>query len=184
MSATHHPAMPPKGGFSHWQKHGGGTMDGKDVDVYSYLSDGGDAFDAKVLLVIRQGDFSAQISLDGNALANLWQGLHDAGCKARAIRSIAAQQEATDWDCRVQMSEGFIDAAMAGVSYRVFAERLRPTDAARVALNMYMLQGFAGGSSMAPGDLTPDAADELAEALKEAAEFARGINALTPDGAA
>ncbi|WP_324622644.1 hypothetical protein [Delftia lacustris] len=184
MSSAHLPEMWPKDGFGHWQEHGSGAMDGKDVAVYSCLPDGEDVSGAKVLLAIGGGDYAMQMRLDGNALACLWQGLHDAGCKARSIRSLAAHQDAPEWDCRVQMTEGFIDAARAGVSYRVFAERLRATDSAVVALNMYMLQGFCGGSEMATGDLTPDAAEELARALMEAAEFARGINAMDKGGAA
>ncbi|MDR0204393.1 MAG: hypothetical protein LBJ40_19810 [Delftia acidovorans] len=184
MTTANRTELRPGSSSAHWQSHALLGMGKTAVGIYSRLERGSEVNSADVVLSVSAAGFSMGLDLDGANLCLLLKGLHDAGCKAQAIRELATPPASDEWFRRVEMSEGFIDAARAGVSYRVFAEQLRPKDAATVSLNMYMLQGFAGGSGLASGDLTPDAAEQLARALMEAAQFARGVNEMAKDGAA
>ncbi|MFC4923867.1 hypothetical protein [Delftia deserti] len=80
------------------------------------------------------------------------------------------------WENYEECSKRFIEARR-GVSYRVFVEQVHRWVTAYVSLDVHCLEGFKAGSEMLPGQMTPEAAQELGEALIAAADKARALNA-------
>ncbi len=90
-------------------------------------------------------------------------------------RAIVPSYLAGTWAHYEQCTKRFIEARI-GISYRVFVEQVHAWTSAYVSMDMHCNAGFVQGSQMLPGQLTPDAAQELGEALITAAAKARAIN--------
>ena len=76
-----------------------------------------------------------------------------------------------------ETSNRFVDAKAGGIGYRVFAIQLDHLAEPEVQLVTYCRHGSASGAHGVPGFVSADTADELADALKAAAERARVLAA-------
>lgn len=78
-----------------------------------------------------------------------------------------------DWVHYEQHTRGFVNSNFGGVMYRAFVSQLHPEMNPEVLLYTY---SGVDGCQMVAGFLSADAADELADALKAAADKVRALD--------
>lgn len=163
-------------GFAHWQAHASLRMNRVDVGIYSVLSNGGRVDGAELHIAMSSGN-GFSLALDCTALQAqcLINGLAEGIHKLAQIHALGTESEVAateDWLRYEQTTGDFVNAKTGGLAYRVFANQLDHMSAPEVMFMTYHRHGVAHSEAM-PGFLTPDAADELADALKAAAYRAR-----------
>ncbi|RGE46146.1 hypothetical protein DZC30_05095 [Comamonas testosteroni] len=170
------------GGWAHWQGHASVVVDGVSLSVYSRLESSANYSEAGTLLIARaeKGGFSLSVDLTSAAISSLVQGLNEGERKVRQIQALGSPSEVAeidDWLLYEQTTGDYVKAKMGGMAFRVFANQLDHMSTPEVQLMTYSELGFRAGSQAVPSFLSPDAADELADALKAAAYRARMLKA-------
>ena len=170
--------LQPFGNTPHFQHHASLRFDGMDLSVYSRLANGDRFNEAYLCFSVSsvEGGFRLGMDLTNLQTENIIHGLQDAMLKVRQIHSLDSASEVVevdDWLHYEQTTGDLVKAKTGGVSYRVFANQLDHMSAPEVMLMTYCHHGFTAGSKANTGFITPDAADELADALKAAAYRAR-----------
>ena len=168
----------PTTGWAHWQGHASLDFDRVNIGIYSVLDNGGRFEGAEIHFSMRSGNgFSVVMDLTALQAQCLINGLTEAVHKLEQIHALGSASEVSlgesgDWLRYEQITGGFVNAKTGGLAYRVFANQLDHMSAPEVMFMTYHCRGVSQTSGM-PGFLTPDAADELADALKVAAYRAR-----------
>lgn len=162
----------------HYQTHASLRFDGLDVSIYTRLSNGDCYKDAYLTMWVAgvDGGFDLRMDMTPLRAENIMQGLASGVQKLRQIHALGMPSEVVevgDWLRYEQTTGDFVNAKNGGMAYRVFANQLDQLSTPEVQLMAYCSHGFTAGSQAVPGFLTPDAADELADALKAAAYRAR-----------
>lgn len=172
----------PISGTPHWQNHASLRTDGVDIAVYSRLGEHGDYKNAYAILMVRsaQGGFSLGIELSPSDIGNLVCGLNESALKVNQIRALGSSSEVVeveDWLIYEQTTGDIVKAKVGGIGFRVFVNQLDAMSQPEVQLLMQHGDVNDAGEPPVPGFLTPDAADQLADALKAAAYRARMLKA-------
>ncbi|WP_218240464.1 hypothetical protein [Comamonas fluminis] len=167
---------------THFQSHASLRFDGLDVSIYTRLGSGDSYKDAYLTMTVGgiEGGFNLGMGMTPLRAESIMQGLANGVRKLRQIHALGTPSEVVevdDWLHYEQTTDDYVDAKTGGVAYRVFANQLEHMSTPEVQLMTYCHHGFAAGSQGLPGFLTPDAADELANALKAAAYRARMMTA-------
>ena len=168
----------PSTGFAHWQGHASLELNRVDIGIYTMLGHGERFEGAEIHFVMRGGNgFSVVMDLTALQVQCLINGLAEGIHKLEQIHALGSTSEVSvtqsgDWFRYEQTTGGFVNAKTGGLAYRVFANQLDHMSTPEVMFMTYHCRGVSQTAAM-PGFLTPDAADELADALKAAAYRAR-----------